>query len=67
MKGQFIMKAIKSVSLLILLLVVFTIIIFILCMILLQIFVIRPIENISNEVSKINLTDSNISRVRITR
>jgi len=55
----------KSVIFLILIIILFSSIILALCTILLKIFVIRPIEDISNEVNKINLTDSNISRIRV--
>lgn len=58
-------QGLKSVSFLILLIILFSSAILTLCTILLKIFVIRPIEEISNEVSEINLTDNSISRIRV--
>ncbi|KZL89798.1 HD domain-containing phosphohydrolase [Clostridium magnum] len=58
-------KGVKSIGFLILLLIFSSIVIVILCNILLEIIVIRPIEEISGEVSKIDLNDSNISRITV--
>jgi PAS domain S-box/diguanylate cyclase (GGDEF) domain len=58
-------NGVKSIRFLMLLLIFFSIIIVILCNILLEIIVIRPIEEISDEVNKIDLTDSNISRIKV--
>lgn len=58
-------QGLRSVIFLIFIIVLFSSIILALCTMVLKIVVIRPIEDISNEVNKINLTDSNISRIRV--
>lgn len=55
----------KSVKFLIFLFIICSSLFFGLCMKLLKIFVVIPIENISNEVSNINLIDSEVSRIKI--
>lgn len=58
-------QQIKSLSVLILLFISSTSIIWLLCIKLLKVFVIIPVESLSKEVSKINLSNNNITRVSI--
>lgn len=58
-------QGLRFVSLLILLFITCSALISALCMILLKIFVVIPIEKLSTEVSKLKLTDSIISRIKI--
>lgn len=58
-------QGIESIDFLVMMFIVFSGMIVILCNMLFKIIVIHPIEGISNEVSKIDLTDSNISRIKV--
>ena len=57
-------EGIKSLYFYVLLIIIFVILVFIVCLILLRVHIIKPIENMSREVSNIKLNDDKISKIR---
>lgn len=58
-------EGIKSLYFFVLLVIIFVILVFIICLILLRVHIIKPIENMSREVSNIELNDDKISKIRV--
>lgn len=58
-------EGIKSLYFYMLLVVIFAILVFVMCLILLRVHIIKPIENMSREVSNIELNDDKISKIRV--
>lgn len=58
-------QGIKSLYIYTLLIVTFAILVFVICLILLRVNIVKPIENMSRQVSNIKLNDDKISRIRV--